>query len=85
MMEFFKVDIDMLHRLIAIAMSRGGDYADLFFEYSSLDEMQLRDRKVASVGQHIDYGVGIRVLKGEQTGYAYAESTEWDKMVLYSI
>lgn len=70
----------MLHRLIAIAMSRGGDYADLFFEYSSLDEMQLRDRKVASVGQHIDYGVGIRVLKGEQTGYAYAESTEWDKM-----
>lgn len=79
-MEFFKVDIDMLHRLIAIAMSRGGDYADLFFEYSSLDEMQLRDRKVASVGQHIDYGVGIRVLKGEQTGYAYAESTEWDKM-----
>ena len=80
MMEFFKVDIDMLHRLIAIAMSRGGDYADLFFEYSSLDEMQLRDRKVASVGQHIDYGVGIRVLKGEQTGYAYAESTEWDKM-----
>ena len=80
MMEFFKVDIDMLRKLIAIAMSRGGDYADIYFEYSSLDEMQLRDRKVASVGQHIDYGVGIRVLKGEQTGYAYAESTEWDKM-----
>ena len=70
----------MLQRLIAIAMGRGGDYADLFFEYSSLDEMQLRDRKVNSVGQHIDYGVGIRVLKGEQTGYAYSESTEWDKM-----
>lgn len=70
----------MLERLIAIAMSRGGDYADLFFEYSSLDEMQLRDRKVSSVGQHIDYGVGIRVIKGEQTGYAYSESTQWDKM-----
>jgi len=79
-MEFFKVDIEMLQKLIAIAMSRGGDYADIFFEYSSLDEMQLRDRKVSSVGQHIDYGVGIRVLKGEQTGYAYAESTQWDKM-----
>ncbi|MBR5736010.1 MAG: TldD/PmbA family protein [Bacteroidales bacterium] len=79
-MEFFKVDIEMLQRLIAIAMSRGGDYADLFFEFSSLDEMQLRDRKVSSVGQHVDYGVGIRVLKGEQTGYAYSESTEWDKM-----
>ena len=80
MMEFFKVDIEMLQKLIAIAMSRGGDYADIYFEFSSLDEMQLRDRKVASVGQHVDYGVGIRVLKGEQTGYAYSESTDWDKM-----
>ena len=79
-MEFFNVDIEMLQRLIAIAMSRGGDYADIYFEFSSLDEMQLRDRKVSSVGQHVDYGVGIRVLKGEQTGYAYSESTEWTKM-----
>jgi TldD protein len=79
-LEFFNVDIEMLQRLIAIAMGRGGDYADIFFEFSSLDEMQLRDRKVASVGQHVDYGVGIRVLKGEQTGYAYSESTDWDKM-----
>lgn len=79
-MDFFNVDIEMLQRLIAIAMGRGGDYADIFFEYSSLDEMQFKDRKVSSVGQHIDYGVGIRVLKGEQTGYAYSESTEWDKM-----
>lgn len=80
-MEFFNVDIEMLHKLISIAMSRGGDYADIFFEYSSLDDMQFKDRKVSSVGQHVDYGVGIRVLKGEQTGYAYSESTRWDKMV----
>jgi TldD protein len=80
-MDFFNVDIEMLQRLIAIAMSHGGDYADIFFEYSSLDEMQFKDRKVSSVGQHVDYGVGIRVLKGEQTGYAYSESTQWDKMV----
>ena len=79
-MDYFNVDIEMLQRLIAIAMSRGGDYADIYFEFSSLDEMQLRDRKVSSVGQHVDYGVGIRVLKGEQTGYAYSESTEWTKM-----
>lgn len=80
MMDFFNVNIEMLQRLVAIAMGRGGDYADLFFEYSALDEMQLMDRKISSVGRHIDFGVGIRVLKGEQTGYAYAESSDWDKM-----
>jgi len=29
---------------------------------------------------HIDYGVGIRVLKGEKTGYAYSESTDLKAM-----
>src|SRR5574344_1785801 len=79
-MPFFQVDINTLNRLIAIALSRGGDYADLFFEYGELEEMNLRDSKVNSAGKHIDYGVGIRVLKGEQTGYAYSESTEWSQM-----
>ena len=31
---------------------------------------------VSSGGFHTDFGVGIRVLKGEKTGYAYSESTE---------
>ncbi|NLD21147.1 MAG: TldD/PmbA family protein, partial [Bacteroidales bacterium] len=79
-MPFFQVDINTLNRLIAIALSRGGDYADLYFEYGELEEMNLRDSKVNSAGKHIDYGVGIRVLKGEQTGYAYSESTEWSQM-----
>lgn len=72
----FKVnDID-LKSLVTTALSHGGDYCDLYFENTSDQVYQLMDGKVTSGGLNIDYGVGIRVLCGEKTGYAYSESTE---------
>ena len=74
--SFFGVDPDELKQLTAIALEKGGDYADFYFEYSTSDDLMLRDGEVSSVGSHIDYGVGVRVLSGEMTGYAYAEKTD---------
>ena len=70
-----------MDELICTALSRGGDYADLFFEYTVYQELLLRDGQVSSGGFHVDYGVGIRALKGERTGYAYSESTEMRDML----
>ena len=75
-LDIFKVGQQDLDNLIAIAMGNGGSYADLFFENSVYSDLMLRDGKVASGGFHIDYGVGIRTLCGEKTGYAYSESTQ---------
>ncbi len=58
------------------ALSKGGDYCDLFFENSTIWNLLLRDGEVSSGGYHRDYGCGIRVLSGEKTGYAYSESTD---------
>ena len=79
-LSFFRVNGQILQSLLDIALSKGGEYADLFFEYDILNQLQIRDHMVNSVGSHIDYGVGIRVIKGEQTGYAYSESTEIKEM-----
>ena len=43
--------------------------------------MLLRDGEVGSGGYHVDYGCGIRVLKGEKTGYAYAETTDFASLL----
>jgi len=80
MMDLFGVTPDNLRRLISIALSGGGDYADLYFEYSTSNELALRDDEVNTVGSNIDYGVGIRVVSGEQTGYAYTEITSMNEM-----
>ena len=74
-LDRFRVTVPQLERLTATALSRGGDYSDLYFEYTTYQELLLRDGEVTSGGFHDDYGVGIRVLKGERTGYAYSENT----------
>ena len=80
-LELFGVTQEDLKKLINIALDEGGDYADLYFEHSIANELSLRDKEVNAVGSHIDYGVGIRVLSGDQTGYAYSEITTMPKMV----
>ena len=75
-LDTFHVSQEGLEALVATALSGGGDYADLYFENTAYSDLLLRDSEVGSGGFHVDYGAGIRVLCGEKTGYAYAESTE---------
>ncbi|MBR0298116.1 MAG: TldD/PmbA family protein [Bacteroidales bacterium] len=75
-LDTFKVTKEQLDALIATALGGGGTYADLFFENTSSTDLMLRDGAVASGGFNVDYGVGVRTLLGEKTGYAYAESTD---------
>ncbi len=79
-MPLFGVNREILEKLITLALSRGGDYADVFFEYSTSNELTLRDNEVNSVESSADYGVGIRVIKNGRTGYAYSESTDLKDM-----
>ena len=72
----FSVSLPQLENLVAEGLKGGGDWCDLFFEDTFYSELVLRDAEVNSGGSHIDFGCGVRVLKGEKTGYAYAESTE---------
>ncbi|MBR0239874.1 MAG: TldD/PmbA family protein, partial [Bacteroidales bacterium] len=75
-LDTFKITKEQLDVLIATALGEGGSYADLFFENTSSTDLMLRDGAVASGGFNVDYGVGVRTLLGEKTGYAYAESTD---------
>lgn len=80
-LDTFKVSQNKLEALVGEALRGGGSYCDLFFENTRYSSLLLRDGNVNSGGIHSDYGVGIRTLNGEKTGYAYSESTEWSDMV----
>jgi TldD protein len=73
-LEHFEVTPVMLRQVIAEAMSIGGDYADLFFEHKISNTIALEDGKVNRAYSNVDYGMGVRVLKGDQTGFAYTET-----------
>lgn len=75
-LKHFKISTTELQRVISTALSKGGEYADLFFEHTYNNNISLRDGEVNRTSSNIDFGVGIRVLVGGQTGYAYVENTD---------
>lgn len=79
--NIFHVDTGILDRLVEEAMVSGGSYCDLYFENTTYGSLLLRDGAVTSGGSHVDFGVGVRVLSGEKTGYAYSESTAWPDLL----
>ena len=78
--DFFGTTKQIIEQTLATALSLGGDYADMFFEYSKCNEIALRDKQVNNARCDIDFGVGIRVISGEKTGYAYSEITTPEAM-----
>ncbi len=76
----YEVDADIARRLLSLALERGGDYADLYFEYRISGDFVLEDEQVKAVGRGITMGVGVRVLKGDATGYAYSEDLSFERM-----
>jgi TldD protein len=80
-MKHFGLDEADLKKVLGAALEKGGDYADLYFEHSFNNSVGLRDGEVNSTFSGIDYGMGVRVLSGDQTGYAYVESTGLPEML----
>src|SRR2546422_11485035 len=74
------IDAQLAHRLLALAVGAGGDYADLYFEFRVSADYALEEEQVRSLGRGITLGLGVRVTKGEATGYAYTEDLAWEKM-----
>lgn len=72
----FPVTEELLREVISEGLKHGGDWCDLYFEDSSYNELLLRDGEVTSGGHHLDFGAGIRVIKGDKTGYAYTEKID---------
>lgn len=80
-LDHFEVTPELLQKVIRTAMEKGADYADLYFEHTLENYSSLEDGKVNSAYSNIGFGVGIRVLKGDQTGYAYSENVSPEAML----
>ena len=78
--NLFKVDETIIHKIMSIALERGGDYSDLYFQHRISNTINLEDNLVSRANTNVDLGVGIRVLKGDQTGYSYTEDLSLKSM-----
>ena len=76
----FAITRGNLESYLSEALSRGGDYADLYFEYLSTSNISIDESIVKSATQGVSLGVGVRVIAGERTGYAYSDDLSPEKV-----
>src|SRR5450755_3141401 len=69
-----------LESYLSEALSAGGDYADLYFEYLATSSIGIDEEIIKSATEGVTLGVGVRVIAGERTGYAYSDDLSPEKI-----
>ncbi|MBX2813772.1 MAG: metalloprotease TldD [Myxococcales bacterium] len=72
---------ELAEKLLSVALSSGGDYADLYFEYTASGSITLEDEAVKNASRSVSLGLGVRVQAGEATGYAFTETLDDSAML----
>ncbi len=69
-----------MERILSRALSRGGDYADLYLELRFNTHIVMTGGEVSALEYGVLLGGGVRTLIGEKSGYAYAESFDVEEL-----
>lgn len=72
---------DVLAKVIARALEKGGDYADIYIESRISRQVIMEESKFKSGLYGVSRGAGVRVISGNKTGYAYTEDLTGDKLL----
>jgi TldD protein len=67
---------ESVEKLLCKALSRGGEFAEIYMERTRGTVIPLEERKIRSAQVRVGQGVGIRVISGEKTGYAYSDNLD---------
>ena len=68
-------------RALRTALSRGGDFAELFWERHETLQLVLDDGRIEDAIAGVDQGAGIRVVARERTTYANGNVTDTDDVM----
>ncbi len=69
----FGVDEAATRQVFGTILAHRADDADLYFQYNRSEGWTLEEGEVKSGSFSIDQGVGVRVVAGEKTAFAYAD------------
>jgi len=65
------IEESVLQRVLGVALRTGGDFAEVFAEDKRSSSGAFDDGRVEELTSGRDRGVGIRVVRGETTGFAH--------------
>ncbi len=73
LLQPYNLDESAIESVFDEILTHDADYADLFFQYSRSEGWSLEEGRVKSGSFNIDQGVGVRVVSGEKTAFAYSD------------
>ena len=59
--------------IIKAALSQGGEFAELFLQHLTTNSATFEEDRIREAERGVRLGAGIRVIKGERTGYAASD------------
>src|SRR6266571_766438 len=65
------IEESVLQRVLGAALRSGGEFAEVFAEDKRSSSARLDDGRVEDLTSGLDRGAGIRVVRGETTGFAH--------------
>ena len=63
------------------AMSRGGEFADVFIERSAPFSILCEDGRIEKVISGVETGAGVRLIVGRRTAYAYTNDLRTEALL----
>ena len=80
-LEWFGIDGATLTRVMSELTANGADTAELYFQHTRTTNLRMEDSLVNMANTNIQQGVGLRVVVGDQTGYAFSEDLTLPSML----
>ncbi|WP_300329430.1 TldD/PmbA family protein [Fusobacterium sp.] len=71
----------IVEKIIDIALSTGGDFAEVFVEKKNSSNLFMIDGKIESSISGRDFGVGIRIFKGVFSVYGYTNDVTEENLI----
>jgi TldD protein len=77
----YGLDATVLEKVLGAALERGGDFADVYVEARRASSLQLEEDLLKESSESVSLGAGVRVVAGEQTGYAYTNDCSRESLL----
>src|SRR5262249_33812549 len=69
-----------LEHILGDAVGRRADHADLYFEFTTTESLQIEESLVKKATRGVSQGVGVRVVAEDRTGYAYSDEVTLERL-----
>jgi TldD protein len=70
-----------IRKILDLALSRGADFAEVFVEESESAAIELLHQKLDRINSGTAFGVGIRLLVGDESSYGYSSDVDEDVLL----